>query len=287
MSQANALIFPSTLIWVLICLTVMGITPIALGLFIGVKNRGVKGFFFCLLAGASSFFIMQIVIRLPILSVLGTLGITGSFAASAPLAYLLVLALTASLFEGAGRLLSIKLLMKDRLWANGAVAHGIGHGGLECLYIGALTQLNNLLFLFMIQSGTIDRLGLPADTVNQIVSQLGAAQPYEFALSLLERLAVLLLQIALSIFAVYAVRYRKWPWLGVMFGIHFLVDFLSPAITLLSPLGSIPALLCSEGVILVFAVFAAILAANLYRKMRQEDQKHKPAPPQLSLERTF
>lgn len=272
MSVSTGIIEVSTLIWALICLIVMGAVPLILALVISVKNRGTKGFFFCLLAGLASFFIMQIVIRLPILSLLGSLGVTPSLAAQLPWLYLLILALSASLFEGAGRILSIKILMKNRLWANGALAHGIGHGGVECLYIGALTQLNNVIFILLINTGQIDTLSLPEGTADLVVSQLNAARPYEFALSLTERLVVLCLQIALSVFAVYAIRYHKLGWLGAMFGIHFLVDFIAPAISAFSPYDKAATLLWSECVVALFALLGAVLAFQLYRKMRRDDR---------------
>ncbi len=273
----------SVIIACFIALLVTALAPVGLSIYVMLKNRGKRGFFFCLLAGVSSFFIMQIIIRLPILSVLSATGVSAKFSSASPLFYLLCLAFTAALFEGAGRFFTIKLMMKGRMSAMGSLAHGIGHGGIECLYVGALTQLSNLFIMLMINSGTLSSALGESAAMNAAVSTLTSVPASEFIISLLERMVVFLFQIALSVMAVYAVRYRKYLWLMVMFALHFLTDFIGPCVLTFSPLAKSTALWVCEGIIFLFTLLAVLLSHRLYRKMRKDDSvsENSSAPHQI------
>ena len=105
-----------------------------------------KGTFLTFLVGILSFVVTQLVLRIPLINLLGRewdwfalLPITN------PVLYGLILAFTAGLFEETGRYIGLKYLRAGRTdWANG-FAFGLGHGGVEAVWIGCMGLLPALL----------------------------------------------------------------------------------------------------------------------------------------------
>ena len=105
--------------------------------------------------GASGFVVTQLLIRLPVLTALQSQPWFISFSENNSFLFAFALAFPAGLFELAGRFVVAKLMQKN-LNYHRALAAGLGHGGIEAMILVGITYLNNILYIFMINSGTFD-----------------------------------------------------------------------------------------------------------------------------------
>jgi uncharacterized membrane protein YhfC len=171
--------------------------------------------------------------------------------------------LMAGIFEETGRLVGFKLFFKNRNeWKHG-VAYGIGHGGLEIIYIGgilALTQINNVIYSMMINGGTFDSFlkklaGMPEQVTALATArqQLISLPSYFFLAGGIERVSTLLIHIALSLLVFYAVKKRRYVFFALSILLHALLDFLA---AYLSQIGVNTMII--EGIIVLFAVVSVV-----------------------------
>ncbi len=229
-----------TLIGIIVTLIVTLVGPIAAMIVYSVKNKG-KGVWKAWLLGAAGFFVLQVLIRIPVLSVLGMFPWFQSFAENHYLVYCLLLAMTAALFEVVARFAVAKILQKDINYQQGMAA-GLGHGGIEAMILVGMTYVNNLLYAVMINSGAFDALYDPTmisfgaegalnEQLYQIKTALMETPSYAFYLAGYERILCVLFHTAMSLLVCYLV-YKKKAFLGVgiAFAAHFAVDFVSPVI---------------------------------------------------------
>ncbi|MFC0187218.1 YhfC family intramembrane metalloprotease [Fictibacillus aquaticus] len=148
-----------------------------------------------------------------------------------PYLYALYGGTAAGVFEEVGRLVGfIYLLKKYRKWKDG-VAYGIGHGGIEAILIGVIAGIQNISMSTMINSGSFDQVikaanGDPA-LLENVREQLISAPSYMFLMGGFERIAAFVLQIALSILVLYAVKNRKAIYLFLAIFIHAAIDFVA------------------------------------------------------------
>lgn len=146
-----------------------------------------------------------------------------------PWLYALYGALAAGVFEEVGRLFAFKVIIKNNHdWKHG-VAYGIGHGGIESWLLLTITSFSNLTIANMINSGTEQKLyeGLAATEAAQLDTQIAqfiAADPARFFLAGIERILALILQIALSLLVLYAIRKGKYLYFFLAILIHTAVD---------------------------------------------------------------
>lgn len=99
------------------------------------------GTFLSFLAGVGSFVVSQLVLRIPILSFLGTHSVSyAALMASSIVISYGVAALTAGLFEETGRLVGLSVFRKGRLSWMDAFAFGLGHGGVEAVWVMCQSQ---------------------------------------------------------------------------------------------------------------------------------------------------
>ncbi|MDD3429373.1 MAG: YhfC family glutamic-type intramembrane protease [Oscillospiraceae bacterium] len=187
--------------------------------------------FVCGLLGALGFFVPQICIRLPLLSTaavqtfLGTLPVIPMY---------LVLALTAALFETSGRFLVFSLFFKKPAYGYyEGLAAGVGHGGIEAIFLIGTAYINNIAFSFLLNNGGLEPIltaaGLSAKDVNLLIAQLTGTAPATFLLSGVERVATILLHVVLSVTLFSYMRANK-ALIGfcIVTTIHTCVDFFIP-----------------------------------------------------------
>ena len=104
------------------------------------RRTGVKVF----LLGAAGFFVSQMLVRQPLLALLGQTDGYRLFTAAHPVAQALFLALTAGLAEETARYLVFCLLARNKQPERGTpLWYGLGHGGLEAVLVG----LNSVVLL--------------------------------------------------------------------------------------------------------------------------------------------
>jgi uncharacterized membrane protein YhfC len=224
------------------------------------------------LIGAGVFLVFALLLEgLVNLSVLKLIGPTAAFFKN-PLAYAIYGALAAGIFEETGRLLGFKLFFKQKHnWKNG-VAYGIGHGGLEVICIGgmlALTQINNIAYSFMINSGTFEQMVSKVPKYSSVLEtakqQLISLPSWEFLLGGFERISAFAIQLGLSLLVLYAVANRKYLFFALAILLHTIVDFTG---YVCNQAGFSP--LLTEGIIALYAVVSIIFVVRS-RKWFKED----------------
>lgn len=243
--------------------------PMILLIFYGMKNQKmgvVSAWFF----GAAGFFIPQMLIRIPILSFLGSEEWFVSFAEGHYLIYAIILAFTAALFEVIGRYVVAKLLMnKSKLGLNytRAAAAGLGHGGIEAMFLIGITYINNLIYSFMINAGLMEgiiqqteAMGADVSSVRTAVDALISTSPYLFAAAGLERILTMIGHLAMSLLVCYFV-WKKQDVKGILICLmlHTILDGVSAVLNGLSTpyLGEI--ISTNTGYILVYG-FLGVMA---------------------------
>lgn len=182
-----------------VTLVLSTMVPIAGAIIVARRWKNVSG---AVIAGALTFFSMQMVLRIPLLQIL--LPRFGWFKAlsARPLAFLVFLSFSAALFEETGRFLAFRLLLKDRLVYQSGIAFGIGHGGIEAILLVGTTYVNNLVFSFMLNAGTLEAFlegKLDPATISYIGISLANTLPSSFLAAGVERVLTLVFHIALSV----------------------------------------------------------------------------------------
>ena len=178
-----------------------------------------------------------------------------------PLVYILYGLAMAALFEETARLVFFKWLEKKRkLEDRDALAYGLGHGGLELLYLGMGSLISLLILFSLIQSSNTDVANLLPKTTLETVQSLSVWQVYLLGV---ERVLALVLQIGLSIWVYQSVRKKKWIYLLAAYGLHALFD-LAPA---LSQVGWIANPLLVEFILLAeLLVFIWLTKSTFWKK---------------------
>jgi uncharacterized membrane protein YhfC len=208
--------------------------------------------------GAIVFFIFQLATRVPAVQLIQS-AIAEQLKASRTLmwAWLVVLALTAGLFEEVGRYLGYRVFMRreDKTWPK-AIMYGLGHGGLESIVlVGGLT-LVGLINFWSIASGGLTQL--PEDQrvlAAQQVQVLNSQPGWTALLSAWERLWTVPIQVAFSVIVLQVFRRGKLIWLLWAVLGHALVDLVVVGLQqLLGP--GLDSSLVIEGVVGVFGLIA-------------------------------
>ena len=256
----------ATIFFCIITLFISLILPLIVLLVYALRNRK-QGIVSAWIIGALGFFIPQMLIRLPILTLLSPQ--LAKFAVFSPLLYALTLAVTAGLFELAGRILAARV-MGNRLTPKRALAAGLGHGGIEAMVIIGISYINNLVYIVMIQAGTFDALLAQSAASPEVVAQLEqvrtalvSTSPAMFLLAGYERLLTMVCQAAMSVMVCYGMASGKpGKYILLCLGLHTLLDSTA-GISLYIGKG----LSQSVGYLIIYAILtaAAILSILILR----------------------
>lgn len=230
----------ASVLFCILTLFISLILPVLALVLFAARNRR-QGIVSAWLLGAAGFFVTQILIRLPILTVLQSQSWFLNFAQNHLFAYSFCLAFTAGLFELAGRFGVAKIIQKN-LSFNRSLAAGLGHGGIEAMVLIGMTYVNNLVYIFMINSGAFDTMlaqsaamGVDVAQLELIRTQLLATFPVLFALAGFERLLAMTGHAAMSLVVCYGVAHKKvLSCILICLGIHTLMD-LTAGISLVLP----------------------------------------------------
>ena len=257
-----------------ITLLVSLVLPIAVLIWFAAKNKN-QGIVSAWLLGAAGFFVTQILIRLPILTVLQSQSWFAVFAQNNPFIYAFGLAFTAGLFELGGRFAVAKLMENHMTWKR-SLAAGLGHGGIEAILLIGMTYVNNLIYIAMINSGFFDTLiaqtaglGVDVTQLELIRTQLVGMAPSMFLLAGFERLLAMTGHLAMSVLVCYGVAHKK---VGICvllcLGIHTLMD-LTAGISLVMPQNiAYPVIYV---VLTVMAVVSVVILKNIRRRWKEGD----------------
>lgn len=179
-----------------------------------------------------------------------------------PFLYVLYGIAMAAIFEETARLVFFNWLEKKRtLEDSDALAYGLGHGGLELLYLGIGSLISLLILFSMLESSNPDLANLLPKTTLETVQSLSGWQVYLLGV---ERVLALIMQIGLTIWVYQAVRQKNWLYLVAAYGLHALFD-LAPS---LSQVGWISNPLLVEGILAVEVVLFVYFTKSVFYKKR-------------------
>lgn len=198
--------------------------PVGLVFYYYRKYRfSLKAFF----VGAVVFFLFQVVLRTPLLFFLSSQPWFSDLLANLFFSAVVIGGFTAGLFEECGRYLGFRfILQKELSWKNG-LAYGLGHGGIESIILVGFTYINNIVISLMINSGTFEQFvaqRVGANVAAAIKEQLVNLPPSIFIAAGVERVLTLIIQVALSLIVLYAVKRRRPLFLLVAILLHTVLN---------------------------------------------------------------
>ena len=177
-----------------------------------------------------------------------------------PLLYVIYGICMAALFEETARLIFFKWLEKKRaLEDSDALAYGLGHGGLELLYLGMGSLISLLILFSLLESSNPDLANLLPKNTLETVQSLSGWQVYLLGV---ERVLALVMQIGLSFWVYQAVHQKKWIYLVAAYGLHALFD-LAPS---LSQVGWLSNPLLVEGLLAVEVIIFIYFTKSIFYK---------------------
>ena len=260
------------------------ILPLAFAVAYALRHKK-QGIWSAWLLGAAGFFVPQMLIRIPILNMLGTNAGFLAFTQAHPVLYILALAFTAGLFELAGRLAATLLLRKNLTYRR-SLAAGLGHGGIEAILLAGVTCISNLVLFFLIQSVGFDALvaqtaaaGGDVSYLETIPGAFAATSPATFLLSGFERLLTMACHAAMSVIVCYSV-YRKRILTGalVCLGMHTCIDCVAGINLLVGKGLSQTGAYCIIYILLTAAAAAAVVILKTIHSRWDREQEVSYAP---------
>lgn len=174
------------------------VLPVLLAIIYLRKN---KKYLKPILLGALTFFVFQILIRVPILQLaLPQATWYNILIHSQPILYALFLGATAAIFEETGRYIVIKIFLKKQLTADDGISFGIGHGGIEAILLVGI----NYIYL--------------------LVTKIYEFAPEMIFLGGIERVFAIAVHIGMSVMVMKSIREKHLIWFVLALIIHTLID---------------------------------------------------------------
>lgn len=176
--------------------------------------------------GSLTFIVSQPLLRIPLITFLSSNFLSvNQFQVQYPIAYVLLIALSAGLFEEVGRYLVMTfILKKNRSWNDGVI-FGLGHGGVEAFLL----------------------VGLPIMMTLFSGASRGVSSS-DFLLGAVERVFAIILHVGLSVLVMKTVKSNKKRYVIFAIFIHTVID---------SMVGIIP-MFVSNGVIMIEVTLAIV-----------------------------
>lgn len=187
-------------------------------------------------------------------------------------AYAVIGAALAGIFEEVGRYLCFRTVMRKAHDPKDAFAHGIGHGGIECIYVLCSVAVTYMIYALMLKAGQFETLyaQVPAEQAWQLDAIRDEIIGYQVSaksvLVIVERVFAVTYHIAASVIVFRAAQRRdKRYLLPVMIAVHMLLDipaglYQKGAI----PLPAVEILFAAESVV------CCVFARRLYLQMKAE-----------------
>lgn len=228
--------------------------PVALAL---VAWRRLGASWLAWLAGAGTFFVFQLVLRVPWVAALGAaLGPTLKASPALSAAYIVFLSFTAGLFEETGRWVVYRFVWKDRAPKN-ALMLGLGHGGLESMLLVGLSIAGSLYLYVALGHGV--KVPLPEAALAAIAKQFEGLTPLNALAGGVERLSAMALHVGCSLLVLQVFTRGQLRWLWLAMAVHTSMN----AVGVL--LAKHAGVWISEGAMALFAAAALAWAVRLAR----------------------
>jgi len=177
-----------------------------------------------------------------------------------PLLYVIYGISMAALFEETARLIFFKWLEKKRtLEDSDALAYGLGHGGLELIFLGLTSLINLYIVLSAVQTQNPQVMQLLSENMLKTIQSLSVWQIYLLGF---ERILALGFQLLLTVWVYQAVRQKKWIYLLAAYGLHAFFD-LAPS---LAQVGWLTSPVLVEVLLLVELILVAYGTKSIFCK---------------------
>lgn len=174
--------------------------------------------------------------------------------------YVLYGCLAAGIFEETGRLIGFKYFLKHDNKKEASIMYGIGHGGIEAIMLVGVT----FVLYWAIMKGFIN---VDATTEMQLKPILSSLTSFQCLMSMIERTYAIVVHIALSILVFISVHKKKKSLFFLAILLHALFN-IPAALYQRSILG----LLTVEIIGIIFAILILVLAINLYKSYKNEEE---------------
>jgi uncharacterized membrane protein YhfC len=224
--------------------------------------------------GALAFALSQLFTRVPAVQVIQYL-LRDELKASTVLmnVWIIVLCITAGLFEETARLIAFRHPLKEhRTWKD-ALGFGIGHGGFEsAVLIGGLAAIGlvNVVALSAMDLSTLPLKPEQLEQVRAAKAQIAALRWWEPLLGAYERVCAMFIHVSMSVVVLqrFLRQQRRWYWFAV--GFHFLANLLT--VVTVKKAGAV----AGEGVTTVFALLGLWLILHFRPREPGEPRKGWP-----------
>lgn len=267
-----------SVISIMLTLFVSVILPLAFLVIYALRNQK-QGIWSAWLLGALGFFVPQILIRIPILTALSRRNGFIAFAQTHPLIYGLALAFTAGLFEVVGRC-AVARVLKRKLTYRRALAAGLGHGGIEAILITGLVYVSNLVYVVMLQTGSLDaQIAQAADPTALLAIKDGLVNTswVLFLLAGFERLLAMTCHAAMSMLVCYGVSRGKAAPTIFAFAMHVGMDSVASISQMISKGLSLTTAYTIIYILLMgFTVLAIVILKNIRARWAAENAQEVP-----------
>lgn len=232
--------------------------PLGIVIVLGMRKKlSVMPFF----VGLLSFFVSQMLFRVPLLSFLGTLPWYLRFASNPFVSALLIGGLSAGLFEETARLLGARVFCRGRLEWRDAVSFGLGHGLCEVVLLVGISYLNSAVMAVLLNVGAVGLLeGIAPGMTEVITGQFASLEPAMLAVGVGERIPAMVFHIFASVMVFSGVRRRQIAWYLLAVLLHTL---LNGTAALLAWYGNV---WISEGFLWAFGALLFILLLRFRKK---------------------
>lgn len=188
---------------------------------------------------------------------------TANFINNNPLVYGIYGALTAGIFEEVGRLFCYKVFLRKNKEKENSVAYGIGHGGIECIFVLGSTYL---IYSIVALGGN---LGDP-QTTSEIALILNGIDPIIIPIALIERILALTIQIGLSIIVFKAASNKKcFYYFPLAIILHTLTDLPAG----LYQAGIIKSIAAIEIITAIFAIAIIYYGVAIYKTIGENESE--------------
>lgn len=176
------------------------------------------------LVGAVAFIVSQLLVRVPILSMLSTQPGFQTFMNHAIFGGIF-LGVTAGLAEEVARYLGFRGMRKNRTFLDG-IAYGLGHGGIESIILVGLSTVNNLIVALAINDGSIHTMfaGYDSSLINQMIEVLTTTDSMMFLLGGIERVMTMVIHIGLTLVVLQVFHKKQIKYLFYAILLHTLVN---------------------------------------------------------------
>ena len=215
------------------------VVPIVIAI---VWCRKKKEPFTTVLIGAAAFMLFAVMIEKIIQNVLiipGQMGLpetpVSMFINARPFLLAFMFGFFPGVFEETGRLIAFKTILRKRTWRETSITYGIGHGGVEVVFLVGISLISYIVLGFLINSGeaakefeaALSKMDQPW-MIEQVTGQMKTITGFDLTslcTLLVERVFAVMFHVGASILVFYACRDKKMFWLyPFAIVIHTVID---------------------------------------------------------------